>query len=319
VSQVLRRCVIAGGSGAVGALFAEHLEKSGMDVSVVDRVPAAGGARFVPGDITAVDERTADELGAADLVLLAVPEPVALAAVGPVAAALKPGALLADTLSVKGRIVAALRTGAPGAESVSLNPMFAPALGFPGRPVAAVVVRDGPGARELLGLIESWGSRVVRMAADEHDRVAGATQALTHAAVLAFGLGLADLGVDLATLTEVAPPPHATMLALLARIAGGTREVYWDVQAANPHAARSRRALADGLRRIADLVAGADERGFAIALDELRDLYGGDLGRHRDVCARLFEAINDGGEHGPDGRAGDTTGQLGGVADQQNV
>jgi 4-amino-4-deoxyprephenate dehydrogenase len=294
--RTLRRCVVVGGSGAVGAMFADRLAHSGTRVCVVDRAPGGSGARFVRGDITAIDDRLAAELGAADLVLLAVPEPVALAAVGPVAAALRPGAVLADTLSVKGRIVAALRTGFPSVEAVSLNPMFAPALGFASRPVVAVMVRDGQGAREVLGLIESWGGRVVRMSADEHDRMAGASQALTHAAVLAFGLGLAELGVDFAALDAVAPPPHSTLLALLARITGGTPEVYWDVQAANPHAARSRRALADGLGRIARLADDADEAGFTAALAELRGLFGADLDRHRATCARVFEAINHGGE-----------------------
>jgi 4-amino-4-deoxyprephenate dehydrogenase len=148
-----------------------------------------------------------------------------------------------------------------------------------------------------LGLLEEWGARVVRLPAGEHDRIAGATQALTHAAVLAFGLALAELGSEV---TAPAPPPYTTLLALLSRIAGGTPEVYWDVQVANPYAVRSRAALAGGLRRIAALVDGADETGFAAALTEVRGLFGADLGRHRAVCARVFELINDGGEHGRD-------------------
>jgi 4-amino-4-deoxyprephenate dehydrogenase len=297
MTQVLRRCVVAGGSGAVGALFAEHLARSGVRVCVVDRVQPVNGVRFVPGDLTAIDDRVVAELRAADLVLLAVPEPVALNAVGGLAAVLRPGALLADTLSVKSRFVAALRDAGPGVEAVSLNPMFAPALGFAGRPVAAVLVRDGRAARELLGLLEEWGARVVLVPAGEHDRIAGATQALTHAAVLAFGLALAELGSDV---SAPGPPPHATLLALLSRIAGGTPEVYWDVQAANPYAARSRAALAGGLRRIAELVEGADEAGFTAALTEVRGLFGANLDRHRAVCARVFESINEGGAHGRD-------------------
>jgi prephenate dehydrogenase len=154
-----------------------------------------------------------------------------------------------------------------------------------------------------LELLEKWGARVVLVPAEEHDRMVAATQALTHAAVLAFGLALVELDADVTAHTTLAPPPHATLLALLSRIAGGTPEVYWDVQVANPYAARSRGALASGLRRVAALVDGADEAGFTAALTELRGLFGADLSRCRAACARVFELINDGGEHGRDAAA----------------
>ncbi|MFI9573468.1 prephenate dehydrogenase/arogenate dehydrogenase family protein [Microbispora rosea] len=323
-TDLLRRCVVVGGAGAVGGLFAEHLLRSGAEVLVVDPAPGAatgasaagsaraenvasqdvtagspagaapaGEARVLRGDITDIGPELAGEIGRADLVLLAVPEQVALAAVKQVAAAMRPGALLADTLSVKGPIAEEILAHAGDVEAAGLNPMFAPSLGFAGRPVAAVVVHDGPRARALLRLVESWGGRAVRLGAHEHDRLAAATQALTHAAVLSFGLALAGLGVGVAELAAVAPPPHATMLALLARIAGGTPEVYWDVQSANPQAAAARAALAEGVRTLAGLLDGrADgEAEFAAALGALRDLLGPDLGFYRDTCAEMFGAL----------------------------
>ncbi|GAA0380313.1 prephenate dehydrogenase/arogenate dehydrogenase family protein [Microbispora corallina] len=292
----LRRCVVVGGAGAVGGLFADRLLRSGADVLVVDAAaPLPGrlpGARFLKGDVTAPDGGLAAEFGRADLVLLAVPEPVALTAAAGVAAAMRPGALLADTLSVKGPIVREVRARAAAVEAVALNPMFAPSLGFEGRPVAAVVVHDGPRARTLLDLVGSWGGRVVLVREDEHDRLAAATQALTHAAVLAFGLALDRLGVGVAELAAVAPPPHATLLALLARIASGTPEVYWDVQAANPQAPAAREALAAGVRDLSALVEGEGEERFAAALGSLRELLGPDLGFYRDMCARMFGGMS---------------------------
>ncbi|MBB2748201.1 UNVERIFIED_ORG: prephenate dehydrogenase [Microbispora rosea subsp. rosea] len=308
-TDLLRRCVVVGGAGAVGGLFAEHLLRSGAEVLVVDpgageaageALPGgpaertgSGEARFLRGDITDIGPDLREEIGRADLVLLAVPEQVALAAVKQVAAAMRPGALLADTLSVKGPIADEILAHAGDVEAAGLNPMFAPSLGFAGRPVAAVVIHDGPRTRALLRLVESWGGRAVRLGAHEHDRLAAATQALTHAAVLSFGLALARLGVGVAELAAVAPPPHATMLALLARIASGTPEVYWDVQSANPQAAAAREALAEGVRTLAGLLDGrADgEAEFAAALGGLRDLLGPDLGFYRDTCAEMFGAL----------------------------
>lgn len=285
------RAVVVGGSGAVGALIARRLSDSGWEVLVVDRVPPDDGHRYRPGDVTGLRPELAAELGAAQLVVLAVPEPVAVAAVRGVAGALGPDAVLVDTLSVKQRIVQAFHTDAPGVQVVSLNPMFAPGLGFQGRPVAAVVVHDGPRARQLLDLVGDWGGRVVTTTAEEHDRLTGAAQALTHASVLAFGLALGQLDVDVAELRKIAPPPHTALLAVLARIAAGTPEVYWDVQAANPQAPSARQALADGLQRLAGLLATGTEADFAALLGEVRDTLGPDLDHYSGTCARLFASL----------------------------
>lgn len=288
-----RRCVVAGG-GAVGAMLASHLDSSGYQVCVVDTraVPVPGGqrTRFEQGDITNIGQPLAAEIGRADLVVLAVPEHVTLAALASLVSVMDSGALLVDTLSVKAQVVGAVRVAAPGMQAVSLNPMFAPALGIAGRPVAAVVVNDGPLVQALLRLIGTWGGRVVQLTADEHDRLTGAAQALTHAAVLAFGLALADLDVDIGELMAIAPPPHLTLLALLARIAEGAPEVYWDVQSANPRAAAARAALAGGVGRLAALVDANDDAGFAATLGRLRDFLGPECERYRDICARAFGA-----------------------------
>lgn len=289
----LGQCVVVGGGGAVGRLFADRLHASGAAVTVVDVVAAPRDPRFDhrAGDVTAIDPALAEELARADAVVLAVPEPVALAAVSGVAAAMRPGALLVDTLSVKGRIAAAVRSEVSGQEALSLNPMFAPSLGFTGRAVAAVVLAEGPLGAELLRLIGGWGGAVRIVSAEEHDRLAGATQALTHAAVLSFGLALTGMGCGLSEIAAVAPPPHRALLALLARIAAGTPEVYWDVQAANPVAVTARTALADAARRFADLVDHGTEADFVALLGDLAGFFGPDLDQHRANCARAFASI----------------------------
>ena len=279
----MSRCVIAGG-GAVGKLFADLLSAAGDDVLVVD---SAAGPGRIAGDITVVDPALAGELAAADVVVLAVPEPVALAALEPVTAAMASGSLLVDTLSVKSRYAAAFSDISATVEVLSLNPMFAPALGFPGRPVAAVELRGGQRTDALLLLLSAAGARVVSVTADRHDRLAAATQALTHATVLSFGAALTELDVTVDELAALAPPPHATLLALLARIAAGTPEVYWDVQSANPFADNARAALAAGVATV-DIAIGKGEHDFADLLSAARATLGGLLPEYAAHCARLF-------------------------------
>ncbi|MFD5493153.1 prephenate dehydrogenase/arogenate dehydrogenase family protein [Streptomyces sp. NPDC127091] len=291
---MIRRAVVVGGAGAVGRLFTDRLLASGVQVTVVDTAEpdgSTGRAARLRGDVTAVDFRLAAELGHADLVVLAVPEPVALKAIRGLAAELRPDALLVDTLSVKGPVARAVRAEAPGVQAVGLNPMFAPSLGFEGRPVAAVVVHAGTRTEELLALVESWGATVVRLDEQRHDRLAAASQTLVHAAVLSFGLALTRLDVPAEDLRAAAPPPANALLALLARIASGTPEVYWDVQHGNPEAAPARKALADAVRRLAETVEHGTQADFTDLLTELRAHLGTDLAHHRDTCAALFARI----------------------------
>jgi prephenate dehydrogenase len=286
------RCLVAGGAGAVGGLVVDLLLGAGADVLVVDvgAPPAevAPACAYARGDVCAMDARLVAEMRRADIVVLAVPERVALAAMPELARPPRPGGLLVDTLSVKTGIVAALAAHAGHLEAVSLNPMFAPALGFDGRAVAAVVVRDGPRARALLDAVGRRGGRVAEVGADEHDRVAAVTQALTHAAVLAFGLALDELGVAVEDLGAVATPPHLTMLALLARIASGGPETYWDVQAGNPHARRARSALAAGLATLVDATDHGTGGDFAAILERAHERLGPDCDAYTRICEELF-------------------------------
>jgi len=296
-APTIGRVVVAGGSGAVGSLFAEQLQEAGNDVVIVDRTvpgPTHRVTRFVRGDISDPGAEVADVVRTADAVLLSVPEPVALVAIGRLVGTLRPDALIADTLSVKSTVVPALHAAAMiagEAEALSLNPMFTPALGFAGHPVASVVVRDGQRGRALCDLIEQWGARVVTVTADQHDRVSAASQALTHAAVIAFGAALAELDVDMADLDRMGPPPHTALLSLLARIASGTPEVYWDVQAANPYAPAARRALSRGVSQLANVVDDGTCEEFGDMLDRLCGVFGPLRGAYRERSAKALRAI----------------------------
>ncbi|AKK26091.1 prephenate dehydrogenase [Mycobacterium sp. EPa45] len=297
MSGSIGRVVIAGGSGAVGALFAERLQESGNDVVIVDRTipgPTHRVTRFVRGDISDPGAEVADVVRTADAVLLSVPEPVALVSIGRLVGTLRPDALIVDTLSVKSAVVPTLRaatTIARDVEALSLNPMFAPALGFAGHPVASVTVRDGRRGRALHELIAQWGARVVPVTADQHDRISAASQALTHAAVIAFGAALAELDVDIADLDRIAPPPHRALLSLLARIASGAPEVYWDVQAANPYAPAARRALSRGVSQLAGVVEDGTCGEFGDLLERLSGLFGPLRGSYRERSAQALRAM----------------------------
>ncbi len=269
-------------------MFADLLRAEGSQVTIVDIAPGPG---VMAADVTAPGPELRGALGTADAVVLAVPERVALACLGPVSGALRPGALLVDTLSVKGPFASAVAELGADIEAVGLNPMFAPSLGMAGRPVAEVVLRDGQRVRTLRRVLAEAGALLTAVDASAHDQLAAAAQAMTHASVLAFGHALAGLDLDVRQLSALAPPPHTTMLALLTRICTGEPDVYWDVQSTNPMAASAREALAHGLRAVADMVEAPDPAAFSALLARLAGYLGPELERYREHCARLFAVV----------------------------
>jgi len=298
-SNEVRRSVVVGG-GAVGGALARLLMGSGYHVDMVDttvdsvarHLPPGDAVQFVLGDITDPHPALTALIDRADMVVLAVPEQVALAAMDKVVGAMADGALLVDTLSVKSRFVPAVHAAALRLEVISLNPMFTPSLGVAGQSFAVVMVHDGPRAQNLLRMIGEWGARVVRVTAAEHDRATAAVQVLPYAAVLAFGLALAGLETDVAKLDALAPLPYRTLLGLLARIVSGAPEVYWEVQSANPDGSRARAELGHALRRLAEMVGSDDQAGFGSVVTYLRDFLESELEHHREICARMFATID---------------------------
>nr|WP_314142351.1 prephenate dehydrogenase dimerization domain-containing protein [uncultured Rhodococcus sp.] len=282
--------VVVGGSGAVGRLMVDLLLADGVPVTVVDVHGGSDprGPAGIAGDITAPDGPVETVLRQAGTVILAVPESVALRAD---LTAMRPDALLVETLSVKSGFSHHVQDARPIGAAVGINPMFAPSLGMAGRPVAAVVHRPGPPVDVFLETVSRWGGRVVHLGAARHDRLAAATQALTHASVLAFGLALAELDLPFADIDAVAPPPHATMLAVLARITGGEPEVYWDVQAGNPHAAEARAALHRAAQTVSETVDSGSEADFARLMTHAESALGGSGDRYRAVCAEMFGIV----------------------------
>jgi prephenate dehydrogenase len=241
-------------------------------------------------DITAPNIAAESALRSAATVVLAVPEPVALAALPTLAALMRPDALLVDTLSVKTVMADAVHHTLPDRAALGINPMFAPSLAMAVRPVAAVVYRDGPPVDPFLTMLRRWDACVVPVGADEHDRVTATTQALTHATILAFGVALGTLDPP-AAVDTTAPPPHMLLRALLARVASGVPEVYHDIQAANPYAAQARRALRGALDEL-DAAAGDDRTdAFEAVMTRASTALEPDLDRYREICEQLLTML----------------------------
>ena len=288
-----RSAVVVGGNGAMGSLLCDNLAGQVASVTALDLDeeprPGTRAAAYLQADALALNAGAKRLLAAADVVILALPEAVAIQSVRAVRAAMGDGALLVDTLSVKSQIVDLMRELSPPVETLSINPMFGPAAGFAGQNVIAVKVAAGPRAERFIDILRSWGCRIAFRTATEHDRAMAALQTATHAAILSFGMALEKLDYDVSALSTMSSPPHRVLLALLARILGGEPDVYWDIQAHNRFAPGARDAVRHSIQDLSDMVAGGDEAAFRARLDRLRTMLGPDLAFLARKCAALFD------------------------------
>jgi prephenate dehydrogenase len=268
------------GTGLVGASLGMALGRLGRVGAVVgwDRDATGLQVAHARGAVTEVAESLEAAAADAHVVVLGVPAsavPEAAAAVGP---HLRPGAILTDVASVKGRVVEALQQAArPGVHVIGGHPMagsheagasHASADLFVGATyLLTPTTHTDPDAYRLLhGLIAGIGARVVAVSPERHDLLVAVISHLPQLAATTL--------MNLAA--ERARSEHAGLLLLAAggfrdatRVAASNPELWLDICAENREAIVS--VLDDYRERIGALrsiIALSDEAGLRGALAE---------------------------------------------------
>ena len=294
-----RTALIFGGGGGVGSLICEGLAEAGIDHIIAADIKYegssetnnAGPVNRIAADVCELNSVTEALVATADLIVLAVPYRVAISNAPKILSIIQKGTLLVDTLSVKSEYLSMIEQCNAAAEILSINPMFAPNLGFSGQSVFLIDVTEGPKAREFEALLQSWGSHITKVSADQHDRYTASLQAATHAAILGFGMTLTKMGYDSAELALTCPPPHHAMLAMLARIVAGEPQTYLEIQRENPYAKEARHRLIDSVGELDQAAEIGSDRQFVDIATGIRELLGSEQEDLATVCQRLFECV----------------------------
>lgn len=273
------------GCGAVGGWVADVVLSSSETVRV-DR--EHGDIR---ADVTEPTARAVAAVKQASSVVLSLPQSPALKALSWVTEVVSDTTPLLTTASVQAPFFEALE-GSPRRESlVGFVPMFNPELVTAGRPLAIVAEpRTRPSSVEqAVRWAESAGTTPTRMSPGEHAKAMELLQVLPHAASLGIAGVLASSGVDITKLWRIATPPARLQIAMVARILGGVREVYGDIQASDS-AARVRWELSEAIAGIV----GSDFDAFVAMLDQWEVGIGVDALAELQNCAhQLFNAAAD--------------------------
>ena len=290
-SAGLSPVLVIGSSGNVGRLFMQTMKESGLWVRGLDRNPSGGGGGVLAGDVTAFTPEISQLIESSAMIMVCLPEEPALAACGTIVERMREGALWVDTLSVKSAICSCLREeSGKKIEAVSINPMFAPSCGFGGQNVAAVTIHPGSRSERFLAWLESTGAAVTSLSAAEHDRATEAVQVITHAAILAFGSALKNLGYDVDTAWRLSTPVHRAMMALLARIVLANQESYWDIQSKHPQGSSARALLIESIAGLEKMTRNGQVSSFERSFLDLRQMLSTREPELRELCSKLLKS-----------------------------
>lgn len=247
-----QQAVVIGGAGRMGRWLTRFLSAQGYMTSVLD--PAADASENL---------RAQGALPSAELVMCSTP-PAATAELYREWAKMPPRGVVADIASIKTPLIEPIRAlQRAGGRVASIHPMFGPATVLL-RDADVVICETGDvEATELVEkLFEPTTAHLVRLPLDEHDRIMADLLSLAHATAIAFALAL----------PETVHPVHSTTFQILERLSATvvreSPDVYYEIQAMNPHSRQGLEKLQAALQRILAVVEARDPETFRSLLEE---------------------------------------------------
>ena len=255
--------LVIGGSGKMGRWFTEFLHSQGFNVTVAD--PAGP----LPGFNHVADWReTPDEFA-----VTVVSAPIALTgAILEGLGARKRRGLIFDIGSLKTPFIPQLRgLSSQGMHVTSVHPMFGPDTELlSGRHVLFLDTGCPDATTEAAQLFASTMAVQSRMDIEEHDRLIAYVLGLSHAVNIAFFTALSESGETMPRLADVSSTTFDAQLQVARRVADENPNLYYAIQAENPHGLAALKDLEQAVARIADAVRTGDETGFVRLMERGR-------------------------------------------------
>lgn len=229
------------GFGAFGLFAARHLVGACGRVLVFDEQD-----RSVEAASVGAAGASLSDVGACEVVVIAVPVQAMEGALRAVRGHIRSGALVVDVASVKVKAMELmLRLVPPDAEVIGTHPLLGPQSGkhgIAGLPIALCPGRNEPSTMDRLAgfLSVTLGLRVVHTTPDAHDRAMAYVQALTH--LISRAAGEMDLPE-----TPMATVAYQRLLAMKANLQHDSWELFAAIENENPYAGEVRALLRNKL------------------------------------------------------------------------
>ena len=249
-----RKAIVFGGAGRMGRWLDGFLSSQGYATGVMD--PAADAAE---------NALARAALASADLVLCSTP-PATTAVIYDHWCEAPPPGVIVDVSSIKTPLIEAIRRlQRAGGRVASIHPMFGPKIELL-RDADVVIcdTGDAEAAAAVERLFSPTTAKLVRLPLVEHDRIMADLLSLAHGAAIAFALAL----------PESEHVVRSTTFRVLERLAGTvvreSPDVYYEIQARNPHSRAAIARLRAALERFVEAVDSRDAKAFRALMEEGR-------------------------------------------------
>ncbi len=282
VNPAIRKIVIVGGRGKLGALFGRYLTLSGYNVQALGRQDWAQAESILAG---------------ADVVIVSVPIVNTVETIERLKPYLTETMLLTDLTSVKRAPLAKMLEVHRG-PAVGLHPMFGPDITSMAKQV--VVCCDGRYAvryQWLLEQIQIWGAKIYQVDAAEHDRSMTYVQALRHFATFANGLHLSKQPVQLSQLLALSSPIYRLELAMIGRLFAQDGALYADIIMDKPENLAVIESLKQSYEESLAFFENGDKQGFIDCFNRVREWFGEYSQQFLTESRQLLQQANDNRRH----------------------
>jgi len=205
--------------------------------------------------------------------MLAVPAPAVEEVMKAIGAFIRPDALVMDISSVKKRPIDFMLKYSQS-EVIGAHPLFGPtANSLAGQLFFLCPARTEKWVYALKKFLEGYGSEVVEIDPDQHNRLMACFQTLRHIMLAALGRTVVRMGYHSGSQTSLAGVWFNQLLAILHTQSQQPGDLYADIAIENPHSCETRKVFQESLRSLVDSIANRDRDSLIEAMEEANNCF----------------------------------------------
>lgn len=234
---------IVGGTGRMGSWLADLFEGYGLRVLCAGRKTELTPSAMVRKS---------------DVVVISVPIARTVQIIRELGPVVREDGLLMDLTSIKKEPMEAMLKYSR-AEVVGAHPLFGPEEGHvPGQRMAICPGRGERGLKWLTGILEQVGIKVVVMDPEEHDRMMGLIQGVSHFSTLALGICISQSGFSYDDVSNCSTQNFRRRLDRMRAIVEQPSELFESILMDNPGAGEFIEQYQDAVERMREITCEGD-------------------------------------------------------------